>query len=69
MTMQKQVIEYGGEPVGIVVPDQDRLKFIAVKFHVIDLDEQRFASADEVRLAIRNHVRAQSEATATAAVA
>lgn len=67
--MQKQVIEYGGEPVGIVVPDQGRLKFIAVKFHVIDLDEQRFASADEVRLAIRNHVRAQalSEATANAA--
>ncbi|SIR21165.1 hypothetical protein SAMN05880590_11411 [Rhizobium sp. RU35A] len=58
--MQKQVIEYGGEPVGIVVPDQGRLRFIAVKFHVIDLDEQRFASADEVRLAIRNHVRAQT---------
>lgn len=58
--MQKQVIEYGGEPVGIVVPDNDRLKFIAVKFHVIDLDEQRFASADEARLAIRNHVLSQS---------
>lgn len=57
--MQKQVIEYAGEPVGIVVPDNDRLKFIAVKFHVIDLDEQRFSSADEVRLAIRNHVRGQ----------
>jgi hypothetical protein len=62
--MQKQVIEYGGEPVGIVVPDQDRLRFIAVKFHVIDLDDQRFASADEVRLAIRNHVRAQQTAPA-----
>jgi hypothetical protein len=60
MTMQKQVIEYAGEPVGIVVPDNDRLKFIAVKFHVIDLDEQRFSSADEVRLAIRNHVRDQA---------
>ncbi|KQZ47321.1 hypothetical protein ASD54_20870 [Rhizobium sp. Root149] len=58
--MQKQVIEYAGEPVGIVVPDNDRLKFIAVKFHVIDLDEQRFSSADEVRLAIRNHVRDQA---------
>lgn len=58
--MQKQVIEYAGEPVGIVVPDNDRLKFIAVKYHVIDLDEQRFSSADEVRLAIRNHVRDQA---------
>lgn len=54
--MQKQVIEYGGEPVGIVVPDDNRLKFIAVKFHVIDLDEQRFGSADEVKLAIHDHL-------------
>ena len=52
--MKKQVIEYAGVPVGIVVPDADRLKFIAVKYHVHDLDEQRFGSADEVRLAIRN---------------
>lgn len=55
--MQKQVIEFAGEPVGIVVPDENRLKFIAVKFHVHDLDDQRFDSADEVRLAIRNLVR------------
>ena len=51
--MKKQVIEYAGVPVGIVVPDDDRLKFIAVKYHVHDLDEQRFSTADEVRLAIR----------------
>ncbi|TCL72026.1 hypothetical protein [Rhizobium sp. BK251] len=52
--MKKQVIEYAGVPVGIVVPDEDRLKFIAVKFHVHDLDEQRFSSTDEVRLAIHD---------------
>ncbi len=52
--MKKQVIEYAGVPVGIVVPDQDRLKFIAVKYHVHDLDEQHFKNADEVRLAIRD---------------
>lgn len=62
--MQKQVIEYGGEPVGIVIPDKDRLKFIAVKFHVIDLDEQRFGSADEVQLAIRDLVRSRNVETA-----
>jgi len=55
--MKKQVIEYAGIPVGISVPEGDRLKFIAVKFHVIDLDEHRFGSADEVRLAIRDLVR------------
>ena len=37
--MQRQVVEYAGVPVGILVPDSDRLKFIAVKFHVHDLDE------------------------------
>ena len=52
--MKKQVIEYAGVPVGIVVPEDDRLKFIAVKYHVHDLDEQRFGSTDEVKLAIRD---------------
>lgn len=52
--MSKQVIEYGGEAVGVVVPDQDRLKFLAVKYHVWDLDAQRFGSADEARAAIRH---------------
>lgn len=60
--MQKQVIEFGGEPVGIVIPDEDRLKFIAVKFHVIDLDEQRFDTPDQVRLAIRDLVRSRNGA-------
>jgi hypothetical protein len=64
--MQKQVIEYRGEPVGIVVPDEDRLKFIAVKFHVIDLDEQLFGSADEVRLAIRDLVNRRPQQQARA---
>jgi len=51
--MQKQVIEFAGVPVGIVIPDADRLKFIAVKFHVHDLDEQHFDSPAEVKRAIR----------------
>ncbi|MEZ2129699.1 MULTISPECIES: hypothetical protein [unclassified Sinorhizobium] len=50
--MMKQVIEYAGMPVGIVVPDKDHLKFIAVKFHVHDLDGQLFASPSEVLHAI-----------------
>jgi hypothetical protein len=52
--MQKAVIEYGGEPVGIVVPEGNRLKFIAVKFHVHPLDEQRFDSPEAVTSAIRD---------------
>lgn len=52
MAMAKQVIEYAGVPVGIVVPDRDLLKFIAVKFHVHELDGQHFASSSEVLRAI-----------------
>ncbi|MBM3090237.1 hypothetical protein GFB56_05335 [Ensifer sp. T173] len=52
--MSKQVIEYGGEAVGVVVPDDGRFKFLAVKYHVWDLDAQRFRSADEARAAIRH---------------
>ncbi|GCA48506.1 MULTISPECIES: hypothetical protein [Sinorhizobium] len=57
--MSKQVIEYGGEAVGVVVPDQDRLKFLAVKYHVWDLDAQRFRSVDEARAAIGRLLSAQ----------
>lgn len=32
--MKKQVIEYAGIPVGITIPDGDRVKFIAVKYPV-----------------------------------
>jgi hypothetical protein len=61
--MQKQVIEIGGEAVGVVVPDEDRLKFMAVKYSVWDLDSQRFSSADEVRLAIRRLLNDPSAST------
>ena len=46
--MNKQVIEFGGEAVGVVVPDAGRLKFVAVKYHVWDLDSRHFHSADEL---------------------
>lgn len=51
--MQRQVVEYAGVPVGILVPDANRMKFIAVKFHVHDLDERHFESASDVKAAIR----------------
>ncbi|EMS95667.1 hypothetical protein H009_21546 [Agrobacterium tumefaciens str. Cherry 2E-2-2] len=54
--MQRQTIEYQGLPVGIVVPAEDKLRFIAVKFHVIDLDNRRFSSVAELTSAIRAHL-------------
>jgi hypothetical protein len=50
--MSKQVIEYGGLPVGIVIPAEGQLRFLAVKFHVMDLDGRRFPSPGAVRRAI-----------------
>ncbi|MCV9962666.1 hypothetical protein OIU34_12220 [Pararhizobium sp. BT-229] len=52
--MNKQVIEFGGEAVGVVVPDEGRMRFVAVKYHVWDLDSRHFRSADEARAAVRN---------------
>lgn len=56
--MQRQVVEYAGVPVGILIPDSDRLKFIAVKYHVHDLDERHFDSASDVKAAIRELLHA-----------
>lgn len=59
--MNKQVIEHAGIPVGIVIPDGDALKFIAVKFPVIDLDGARYRDAEEAKIAIRRHIERRPE--------
>jgi hypothetical protein len=55
--MEKQVIEYAGVPVGISVPEGNRVKFIAVKFPVIDLDGGIYNSVAELQRAIRTHMK------------
>jgi hypothetical protein len=50
--MQKQVIDYAGIPVGIVVPTEGSFRFLAVKFPVMELDGNRYPSVVEVRRAI-----------------
>ncbi|MBL0372493.1 hypothetical protein JJB09_10675 [Rhizobium sp. KVB221] len=54
--MHKSVVEYAGVPVGIVVPSEGALKFVAVKFHVMGLDGHRFSSLSDVRRAIQLHL-------------
>lgn len=54
--MSKQVVEYAGIPVGILVPRDNSLTFVAVKFHVIGLDGRRFSSIGDARSAIHAHV-------------
>ena len=62
--MHKAVVEFGGVPVGIVIPLDGALQFMAVKFHVMGLDGRRFLSIDDVNRAIRAHL---SDRTAVAA--
>jgi len=54
--MEKQVIVYGGVPVGITVAENGRLKFIAVKYPVIDLDGSYYSTIAELRAAIHSHL-------------
>lgn len=53
----KQVVEYQGIPVGVLMPRDGCLSFMAVKYDVMELDGVRFSSAAEAREAIRVHVR------------
>ena len=62
--MERQVIEHAGIPVGIVVPDGDQMKFIAVKFPVIELDGARFENAEAAKRAIRRHMEGAEPASA-----
>ena len=52
----KQVVEYQGVPVGVLIPRDDALAFMAVKYDVMELDGRCFSSAAEAREAIRVHV-------------
>lgn len=54
--MKKQMVEFAGQPVGIVVPENGRLKFVAVKLHVHGLDGRLYETMDDLRRAIRAHV-------------
>ncbi len=54
--MSRQVVEHGGIPVGIAVPHDGGLRFIAVKFHVIDLDNGIYRSISDLHASIRRHL-------------
>ncbi|MFS8111791.1 hypothetical protein QD460_08715 [Rhizobium jaguaris] len=54
--MKKQAVVFNGEEVGIAVPVGNRLKFIAVRFHVIDLDDRLFDTVTDIRRAITQHL-------------
>ncbi|WP_064696936.1 hypothetical protein [Rhizobium aegyptiacum] len=61
--MQKQAVVFNGQEVGIAVPVENRLKFIAVRFNVIDLDNRLFDMVIEIRRAIKEHLASSGRAT------
>ncbi|MBX4904707.1 hypothetical protein [Rhizobium bangladeshense] len=60
--MQKQAVVFNGQEVGIAVPVENRLKFIAVRFNVIDLDNRLFNTVIEIRRAITEHLASSGRA-------
>ena len=54
--MIKQVVEYQGVPVGVLIPRDGCLAFMAVKYDVMELDGRSFVSAAEAHEAVRVHV-------------
>lgn len=50
--MRKQTIEFAGEAVGALVPDNGQMRFIAVKFGVWPLDGKMFGTSEDARRAI-----------------
>jgi hypothetical protein len=58
--MQRQAVVFNGQEVGIVLPEENRLRFVAVRFHVIDLDNKVFDTLTDIRRAISEHLAANA---------
>ncbi len=66
--MQRQAIVFNGQEVGIAVPVNDRLKFIAVRFYVIGLDNRLFDTVTDIRRAITEHLAASTDQKSAASI-
>ena len=58
--MSKQVVIFDGQELGIAVPLDGGMKFIAVRFNVIDLDNEIFNSVGDIRRAIAEHIASKA---------
>ncbi|MDK1384453.1 hypothetical protein QN224_03405 [Sinorhizobium sp. 8-89] len=50
--MSKQTIEFAGEAVGALMPDNGQLRFVAVKYSVWPLDGRVFETPEDARRAV-----------------
>lgn len=44
-------IEVDGEPLGVVIPDPEGFRFLAVRFNAFGIDGQTFASVEAAQIA------------------
>lgn len=51
-------IEVDGEPLGVVIPEPDGFRFLAVRFHAFSLDGQTFESIEAAHAAVSEAVAA-----------
>lgn len=51
------IIEVAGEPLGVVVPNADGYRFLAVKLPAFAIDGQHFASIEQAHSAVSRAVR------------
>ena len=51
------VIEVGGEPQGVVVPNAGGFRFLAVKLPAFAIDGQQFETVERVHFAVSQAVR------------
>lgn len=55
------VIEVAGKAVAVAAPAGDRVRFVAVKYDVWDLDGELYGSVAEAELAAARHLAGRSE--------
>lgn len=53
-------IDVAGEPLGIVVPEAEGYRFLAVRFNAFAIDGRRFATVEAAREAARGALEAGS---------
>ena len=51
------VIEVAGEPLGVVVPNADGFRFLAVKLPAFVIDGQQFETVEKAHFAVSQAVR------------
>ncbi|WEK03842.1 MAG: hypothetical protein P0Y65_16855 [Candidatus Devosia phytovorans] len=55
------VIEVGGEPQGVVVPNSEGFRFVAVKLPAFAIDGQQFETVEKAHFAVSQAIRSTDD--------